>query len=59
MAGGFILLGAGPASRRVFELTGAEYLLDEQEAVSLLDRFTGTTTDTVARVAVADRGVHV
>jgi anti-anti-sigma factor len=36
----FILVGASPGARRLFELTGTKFLLDEQEAVSLLDRFT-------------------
>jgi anti-sigma B factor antagonist len=36
-----ILVGAGQPARRLFELTGMEFLLDEQEAVSVLDQFTG------------------
>ena len=35
-----ILVGAGQAARRLFGLTGTEFLLDEQEAVSVLDQFT-------------------
>lgn len=38
-----ILIGARATARRLFELTGTEFLLDEQEAVSLLDQFTGGT----------------
>jgi anti-anti-sigma factor len=38
----FILIGASPNARRLFELTRTEFLLDEDEAVSLLDQFTGS-----------------
>jgi anti-sigma B factor antagonist len=55
----FILVGAGSVARRVFELTGTEFLLDEQEAVSLLDQFTGSKSDSGVQVAVPDRGVRV
>jgi anti-anti-sigma factor len=55
----FILVGASPAARRLFELTGTQFLLDEQEAVSLLDRFTRNGADRAVQAAVPDRGVHV
>jgi anti-anti-sigma factor len=55
----FILVGASPAARRLFELTGTQHLLDEQEAVSLLDRFTQGGTAGEAQIAVVDRGAHV
>jgi anti-anti-sigma factor len=44
----FTMLAASPAARRLFELTGNEILLDEQEALSLLDRFDGTATNPAA-----------
>lgn len=64
----FILVGANPRARRLFKLCGTEFLLDEQEAVSLLDRFTEDTADPAvetavthqaAQTAVADRGTYV
>ena len=55
----FILVGAGPGARRLFELTGTQYLLDEQEAVSLLDRFTRSGADQAAQTVVVDRGARV
>jgi anti-sigma B factor antagonist len=36
-----VLIGVGPGTRRLLELTQTEFLLDEQEAVSLLNQFTG------------------
>jgi anti-anti-sigma factor len=36
-----LLVGASRPVRRLFELTSTEHLLDEREAVSVLDRFTG------------------
>jgi anti-anti-sigma factor len=38
----FILVGAGPVSQRLFALTRTEFLLDEEEAASVLDEFTGS-----------------
>jgi anti-anti-sigma factor len=37
-----ILIGASPAAQRLFALTRTEFLLDQDEAVSLLDQFTGS-----------------
>lgn len=37
-----ILVGASGSARRLFELTGTQFLLDDQEAVTLLDQFTGS-----------------
>jgi anti-anti-sigma factor len=54
---GFILVGAGPITR-LFELTGTEFLLDEQEAASLLARFAGTV-DPPVQATVPDRGAYV
>lgn len=48
-----ILIGAGPSARRLFELTDTQYLLDEQEAGSILDRFTATD-ERMADALVAD-----
>jgi anti-sigma B factor antagonist len=36
-----LLLGAGLPVRRLLELTRTQFLLEEQDAVGLLDRFTG------------------
>jgi anti-anti-sigma factor len=36
-----LLVGAPPSARRVFELTELDFLLDEPEAFTLLDRFSG------------------
>jgi anti-anti-sigma factor len=55
----FILVGASSSTRRLFELTSTEFLLDEQEAVSLLDRFTRSGADQPVRSAGVDRGVRV
>jgi anti-anti-sigma factor len=35
------LVGASPSARRLFELTDTQFLMDEQDAVSVLDRFIG------------------
>jgi anti-sigma B factor antagonist len=54
----FILVGASPGARRLFELTGTQFLLDEQEAVSLLDQFTRSGAPAV-QTAVVEGGAHV
>ena len=36
-----VLIGATPTTQRLFELTGTGFLLDGQQAVSVLDQFTG------------------
>jgi anti-anti-sigma regulatory factor len=56
---GFILVGANPFARRLFELTGAGYLLDEQEAVSMLDQFTGRRVSRSVRYTAPSRVAHV
>lgn len=43
----FLLIGATSPVRRLFEVSGTEFLLDEQEAVSLLNRFTRDGHDPV------------
>jgi hypothetical protein len=35
-----ILIGASPSTRPLFAMTETEFLLDEQEAVTLLGQFT-------------------
>jgi anti-sigma B factor antagonist len=35
-----LVIGASPATRRLFELTRTEYLLDDEEVVSVLAQFT-------------------
>jgi anti-anti-sigma factor len=55
----FILVGTSPSARRLFELTGTQFLLDEQEAVSLLDRFIRSGADRADPTAVVDRGANV
>ena len=39
-----LLVGARPSARRLFELTGTEFLLDDQDAVDVLNRFVGSQT---------------
>ena len=39
-----ILIGARPSARRLFELTCTEYLLDDQDAAGVLNRFVGSET---------------
>ena len=39
-----LVVGCTTPARRLFELTGTEFLLDEREAVSTLDQFTRMTT---------------
>jgi anti-sigma B factor antagonist len=39
-----ILVGARPSARRLFELTRTEYLLDDQDAAGVLNRFVGSET---------------
>ena len=35
-----MLAGASSTARRVFELTGTEFLMEDEDAVGMLDRFT-------------------
>jgi anti-anti-sigma factor len=39
-----ILVGARPTARRLFELTSTDYLLDDRDAVGVLNRFVGSET---------------
>jgi hypothetical protein len=59
MGNRFILIGASRNACRLFGLTGTQFLLDEQDAASLLDRFVGTDSNLVVEVAAPDRGVRV
>ncbi len=36
-----LIVGASPSARRLLQTTGTEFLIDEQEAISVLRRFTG------------------
>jgi anti-sigma B factor antagonist len=42
-----IFIRAGANTRRVFELTGTQFLIDDQEAVNVLDQFTGSNVEAV------------
>ena len=46
-----ILVGASARTRRLFEPTGTEFLLDDREAAGLLARFTGEVTRRADRTA--------
>ena len=37
-----VVVGADEASRRLFELTNTQFLLDERDALDVLEQFTGT-----------------
>jgi anti-sigma B factor antagonist len=38
----FILIGAAPHTRRLFDITGTGFMLDDADAASVLGRFSGT-----------------
>ena len=40
----FLMVGANRPARRLLEITGTEYLIDEPDAVDVVDRFTGGRT---------------
>ena len=48
-----ILVGARPAARRLFELTRTEYLLDDQDAAGVINRFVGSETREAGQSLVA------
>jgi anti-sigma B factor antagonist len=54
-----ILTGANLYMRRLFALTGTEYLLDEQEAVSILGQFTGRRDGRTARAPSMEAALDV
>ena len=49
-----ILVGANEQARKLFELTGTESLLDGEEAVSVLDQFTGSRARRSGQRALQD-----
>ena len=49
-----LLIGATQSTRRLLELTGTEFLLDGQEAVSVLDQFTRQDSRSITRVGSTD-----
>ena len=54
-----ILIGASPVAGRLFALTDTEFLIDDQEAASVLDRFTGDQTRRAGQTAIAEVHAHV
>ncbi len=48
-----ILVGARPTTRRLFELTCTEYLLDDRDTVGVLNRFVGSETREAGRTLAA------
>ena len=54
-----ILVGATPLAERLFELTGTQFLLDGEHAVSWLDKFTGGRSTGAARDPAPDGDVGV
>jgi anti-sigma B factor antagonist len=51
-----ILVGATPFARRVFDLAGVGYLLDDVDAAGVLDQFTGGQTRSADKTV--SLGVH-
>ncbi|MEA2580979.1 MAG: anti-sigma factor antagonist [Actinomycetota bacterium] len=49
-----ILIGATHATRRLFEVTSTEFLLDDGDAAGVLDQFTGNQGRRTARIATPD-----
>lgn len=49
------LIGARAPARRLFEITGTQFLIDQVQTVRVLDRFTGGNDPTIAE-AVASGG---
>jgi anti-sigma B factor antagonist len=47
-----VVIGATPYARHLFEVTGLEFLLDDQEAVGVLQQFTGSGQTTRAEGGV-------
>jgi len=52
------IVGVNPSARQLFELTGTEHLIDEQEFVTVLTRFTDGHVHRAAEASLdrADRG---
>jgi anti-anti-sigma factor len=51
-----LMVGAGVNARELIAITGTELLLEEQEAVSLLDQFTGGKARRAAQALAPDGG---
>ena len=49
-----VVVGADQASRRLFELTNTQFLLDERDALDVLEQFTGDRTSRAALTGAAD-----
>jgi anti-anti-sigma factor len=49
-----ILIGASDQARKIFSLTGTDFLLDEEAAVSVLDQFTGSRARRAAQPPMDD-----
>lgn len=54
----FLLVGAGPIARRLFEITGTKFLLDAKGSVELLGRFTGNGSPTGERYGEPGSELH-
>lgn len=54
----FVLIGASSRTRRLFGLTGTEFLLDEQDPAEALDQFTHSQSSQVDQPVGADVHVH-
>ena len=55
----FLLVGASPIARRLFEITGTEFLLDASGTADLLDRSTGEGSGTSNQDDDASIDAHV
>ena len=51
-----IPVGATPVAQRVFELTGTQFLLEDQDAVGVFDQFTGSGPRRAAQSRPRDVG---
>ena len=49
-----ILVGARPSARRLFQVTRTDYLLDDQDAAGVLNRFVGNGTREAGQSLAAD-----
>jgi anti-anti-sigma factor len=54
-----ILVGASPGTRRLFELTDTEFLLDDADAADIMGRFTTDHTHPTSRPAAAEADADV
>lgn len=49
-----VVVGADPSSRRLFELTRTQFLLDERDALDVLEQFMGDRNGSAGRPGVDD-----